>query len=135
MIASCAVNTPTAAAGSRLCRLLSLGKKRGGKAKCRLDWVDVVAHGEGLVAVLIPDLVGAECALRLRRLNAVAIAETGRLTIAAREAARTDNHLPRDVAARRLTRQVSLAQPLDRRIRREHMPLAHRDRTMHLIRR
>ncbi|MDB5505339.1 MAG: error-prone polymerase, DnaE-like protein [Tardiphaga sp.] len=27
---------------SRLCRLLSVGKKRGGKAKCILDWADVV---------------------------------------------------------------------------------------------
>ena len=40
---------------ARLCRLLSLGKKRGGKAQCRLDWSDVVAYGEGLIAVLVPD--------------------------------------------------------------------------------
>ena len=40
---------------ARLCRLLSLGKKRGGKAKCHLDWADVVAYGEGLIAVLVPD--------------------------------------------------------------------------------
>src|ERR1700720_2477869 len=26
---------------ARLCRLLSLGKKRGGKAKCRFDWPDL----------------------------------------------------------------------------------------------
>jgi len=39
---------------ARLCRLLSLGKKRGGKAQCRLDWSDVVAYSEGLIAVLIP---------------------------------------------------------------------------------
>jgi error-prone DNA polymerase len=25
---------------ARLCRLLSLGKKRGGKAQCRVDWSD-----------------------------------------------------------------------------------------------
>src|SRR5258706_10651677 len=37
----------------RLCRLLSLGKKRGGKAKCCLDWGDAVAYGDGLPAVLI----------------------------------------------------------------------------------
>ena len=37
---------------ARLCRLLSLGKKRGGKARCRLDWSDLVAYGEGLIAVL-----------------------------------------------------------------------------------
>ena len=40
---------------ARLCRLLSLGKKRGGKAKCNLDWDDLVAYGEGLIAVLVPD--------------------------------------------------------------------------------
>ncbi|TIU28735.1 MAG: PHP domain-containing protein, partial [Mesorhizobium sp.] len=30
---------------SRLCRLLSLGKGRAGKAKCHLEWDDVVAYG------------------------------------------------------------------------------------------
>ena len=33
---------------SRLCRLLSLGKGRGGKAKCILEWPDLVAYGDGL---------------------------------------------------------------------------------------
>ena len=41
---------------ARLCRLLSLGKKRGGKAKCRLDWSDLVAYGDGLIAVLVPEV-------------------------------------------------------------------------------
>ena len=54
---------------ARLCRLLSLGKKRGGKAKCRLDWSDLVAYGEGLIAVLIPDVADDACALQLRRLR------------------------------------------------------------------
>ena len=36
---------------ARLCRLLSLGKKRGGKAQCRLDWSDLVAYGEGLIEI------------------------------------------------------------------------------------
>ena len=40
---------------SRLCRLLSLGKKRAGKAKCDLAWADLVAYGDGLIAVLVPD--------------------------------------------------------------------------------
>jgi error-prone DNA polymerase len=48
---------------------LSLGKKRGGKAKCLLDWPDLVAYGDGLVAMLIPDEADAICALRLRRLR------------------------------------------------------------------
>jgi error-prone DNA polymerase len=53
---------------TRLCRLLSLGKKRGGKAHCHLDWSDVVAYSEGLIAILVPDAVDEICALRLRRL-------------------------------------------------------------------
>jgi error-prone DNA polymerase len=57
------------AAYGRLCRLLSLGKKRGGKAKCRLDWFDLVAFSEGLIAVLAPDEADETCALHLRRLR------------------------------------------------------------------
>jgi len=57
------------AAYGRLCRLLSLGKKRGGKAKCRLDWSDLVAFSEGLIAVLAPDEADETCALHLRRLR------------------------------------------------------------------
>jgi error-prone DNA polymerase len=37
---------------ARLCRLLSLGKGRAGKAGCELHWADLAAHGEGLVAIL-----------------------------------------------------------------------------------
>jgi error-prone DNA polymerase len=51
-----------------LCRLLSLGKSRAGKAKCQLDWPDLVAYGEGMIAVLVPDEADDECAMRLRRL-------------------------------------------------------------------
>ncbi|MGL4638079.1 MAG: error-prone DNA polymerase [Beijerinckiaceae bacterium] len=54
---------------ARLCRLLSLGKKRGGKAKCLLNWSDLVAYGEGLIVVLVPDEADATCAMRLRRLR------------------------------------------------------------------
>lgn len=54
---------------ARLCRLLSLGKKRGGKAKCVLEWVDLAAYGDGLIAILLPDLADDECAFRLRRLR------------------------------------------------------------------
>ena len=57
------------AAYSRLCQLLSLGKKRAGKAKCDLAWADVVAYGEGVIAVLVPDEADQDCALRLRRLR------------------------------------------------------------------
>ena len=54
---------------SRLCRLLSLGKRRAGKGKCNLAWADLAAYGEGLVAVLAPDEADEDCALRLRRLR------------------------------------------------------------------
>jgi DNA polymerase III alpha subunit len=54
---------------SRLCRLLSIGKKRGGKAKCVLHWNDVMACSEGLVAVLVPDEADGLTALHLRRLR------------------------------------------------------------------
>ena len=54
---------------ARLCRLLSLGKKRGGKAQCRLDWSDLLAYGEGLIVVLVPDEADATCTLHLRRLR------------------------------------------------------------------
>jgi error-prone DNA polymerase len=37
---------------ARLCRLLSVGKKRGSKAKCVLEWQDVLDYGEGLIAVM-----------------------------------------------------------------------------------
>src|SRR5579883_2998355 len=39
---------------SRLCRLLSLCKKRAGKGQCDLAWADLVAYGDGLIAVLVP---------------------------------------------------------------------------------
>ncbi|MBZ9764331.1 error-prone DNA polymerase [Mesorhizobium sp. CA8] len=54
---------------SRLCRLLSLGKARAGKAKCHLEWSDVVAYGEGLIAVLLPEMADETLALRLRHLR------------------------------------------------------------------
>jgi len=54
---------------ARLCRLLSQGKKRSGKANCLLEWTELVAYGEGLIAVLVPDEADEECALRLRRLR------------------------------------------------------------------
>jgi error-prone DNA polymerase len=53
----------------RLCRLLSLGKKRAGKAQCHLDWSDLVAYGDGMIAVLVPDQADDTCALDLRRLR------------------------------------------------------------------
>ncbi|RYD42111.1 MAG: DNA polymerase III subunit alpha, partial [Sphingomonadales bacterium] len=48
------------AAWSRLTRLLSLGKARGGKGNCWLDWPDVAAWAEGLVAILLPERADAQ---------------------------------------------------------------------------
>jgi error-prone DNA polymerase len=56
------------AAYARLCRLLSLGKQRAGKAKCILEWQDVLDYGEGLIAILVPNEADDLCALRLKRL-------------------------------------------------------------------
>ncbi|MBI1684195.1 error-prone DNA polymerase [Caulobacter hibisci] len=55
---------------ARLCRLLSLGKRRAGKARCNLDWADLPAYAEGLIAVLVADDADAVCAQRLRRIKA-----------------------------------------------------------------
>ena len=59
------------AAYGRLCRLLSAGKKAGGKGACVLHWNDLVAWGEGLIVVLIPDRADDELAHDLKRLRQV----------------------------------------------------------------
>ncbi len=38
----------------RLCRLLTIGRRRAPKGECRLDLADVLAHAEGLLAVVAP---------------------------------------------------------------------------------
>jgi len=43
------------AAYGRMCRLLSVGKKRAGKGACHLDWSDVDEWNDGLIAMLVPD--------------------------------------------------------------------------------
>jgi error-prone DNA polymerase len=39
----------------RLCRLLTAGKRRGGKASCLIGWDDVATFSDGILAVLLPD--------------------------------------------------------------------------------
>lgn len=56
---------------SRLTRLLSLGKSRGGKGKCILDVSDVEAYNGGLIAILIPDEADDTTAGQLRKLAAI----------------------------------------------------------------
>ncbi|MBO9198240.1 error-prone DNA polymerase [Rhizobium sp. 16-449-1b] len=55
------------AAYSRLARLLTLGKERGGKANCILTLDDVAAYAEGLIGILVPDLADDTCAVHLRK--------------------------------------------------------------------
>ncbi|MGE0260009.1 MAG: PHP domain-containing protein, partial [Alphaproteobacteria bacterium] len=42
------------AAYGRLTQLLTLGKRRAVKGECRLDYADVVAHGEGQLIIVLP---------------------------------------------------------------------------------
>ncbi|TAY75172.1 error-prone DNA polymerase [Rhizobium ruizarguesonis] len=63
---------PTDRAGySRLTRLLTLGKSRGGKAKCILTIDDVALYAEGLLGTLVPDLPDETCAIQLRKMAEV----------------------------------------------------------------
>ena len=61
---------PTNRAGyARLCRLLTLGKGRAGKGGCTLAWADLAGHGEGLIAVLLPDAANPALEGALARLR------------------------------------------------------------------
>src|SRR6266566_4530422 len=57
------------AAYGRLCRLLTLGKTRAGKGQCHIDWSDVEAWQEGLLAILLPDEMTNDLAGELARLQ------------------------------------------------------------------
>ncbi|RYE58974.1 MAG: PHP domain-containing protein, partial [Rhizobiaceae bacterium] len=59
------------AAYSRLTRLLTLGKSRGGKASCILHLDDVWDYSEGLLGILVPDLPDETCAVQLRKMAEV----------------------------------------------------------------
>ncbi|MGC2414488.1 MAG: PHP domain-containing protein, partial [Stellaceae bacterium] len=55
------------AAYGRLTRLLTLGKRRAPKGECRLDYAEIVAHGEGQILIVLPPEEGdiAEFAARV----------------------------------------------------------------------
>jgi error-prone DNA polymerase len=53
---------------SRLTRLITLGKSRGGKNNCILTLDDVAQYCDGLLAILVPDLADDTCAVQLRKL-------------------------------------------------------------------
>ncbi len=59
------------AAYSRLTRLITLGKGRGGKNNCILHWEDIPLYAEGLIGILVPDMPDDLCALQLRRMKDV----------------------------------------------------------------
>ncbi len=59
------------AAYSRLTRLLTLGKARGGKGQSVLHIEDVALYGEGLIGILVPDLADETCAVQLRKLGEI----------------------------------------------------------------
>ncbi|KAJ32554.1 DNA polymerase, partial [Agrobacterium tumefaciens] len=59
------------AAYSRLTRLITLGKSRGGKNNCILHWDDVVTYCDGMIGILVPDLADETCAVQLRRLSEI----------------------------------------------------------------
>nr|CAD6436566.1 error-prone DNA polymerase [Rhizobium sp. Q54] len=56
------------AAYSRLTRLLTLGKGRGGKANCILHLDDLALYSEGLIGVLVPDVADETYAVQLRKM-------------------------------------------------------------------
>ncbi|MBY5711856.1 error-prone DNA polymerase [Rhizobium leguminosarum] len=56
------------AAYSRLTRLITLGKSRGGKNNCILHWDDVIAYNDGMIGILVPDLPDDVCAIQLRKM-------------------------------------------------------------------
>ncbi|WLR95381.1 error-prone DNA polymerase [Shinella zoogloeoides] len=53
---------------SRLTRLLSLGKARGGKGNCLIDFADLSEHAAGMIGVLVPDEADEACAMQLRKM-------------------------------------------------------------------
>lgn len=59
------------AAYSRLTRLITLGKSRGGKNNCILHWDDVITYSDGMIGILVPDLADDVCAVRLRKMTEV----------------------------------------------------------------
>ena len=55
------------AAYGRVCRLLSVGKARGGKGACHLGWSDVEEWNEGLLGMVVPDRTDARLQATLSR--------------------------------------------------------------------
>jgi error-prone DNA polymerase len=92
------------AAYGRLTTLLTLGKRRAPKGECHLDYPDVVAHGAGLVVVLLSPDTADQVSLAALRERAIRIAAdfAGRAYLATHYVHRGDD-------ARRLARLARLA--------------------------
>jgi error-prone DNA polymerase len=92
------------AAYGRLTTLLTLGKRRAPKGECHLDYADVVAHGEGLVVVLLPPEGADRTSLVTHRTVAARVASDfpGRAYLAAQHHYRGDD-------SRRLHRLAAIA--------------------------
>ena len=58
-------------AWSRLTRLLTLGKSRGGKGRCELHWHDLAPWSDGMIAILLPHEADADNAAALADLKAL----------------------------------------------------------------
>ena len=83
--------SPTDRSGwGNLCRLLTLGKTRGGKGECFIDWQDVEDFSDSLMAIFIPDEADELCAQRLRKFKAC-FAERAYMALSLRR--RQNDHL------------------------------------------
>jgi error-prone DNA polymerase len=89
------------AAYGRLCRLLTLGKRRAQKGDCRFTLAEVVAHAEGQVLIVLPPEAPDE-AFR-RTLEDLSVRLSGACYLAAQ-------HLYRGDDARRLVALATLAE-------------------------
>ncbi|WHA43258.1 error-prone DNA polymerase [Agrobacterium larrymoorei] len=59
------------AAYSRLTRLLTLGKERGGKANCVLTLDDLSRYADGMIGIFVPDIPDETCAVHLRKMHEI----------------------------------------------------------------
>ncbi|MEX0885782.1 MAG: PHP domain-containing protein [Phycisphaeraceae bacterium] len=78
------------AAYSRLCRLLTVGKRRAAKGECHLGVHDLIEHHEGLLAAVVPPRVLDEAFIEVMR-GLHAVFDRDRLSIAASVSYRQDD--------------------------------------------
>jgi error-prone DNA polymerase len=91
------------AAYGRLCRLITLGRRRAPKGECHLDLADLETYGEGLVLIALPEGALADEACLGSLLDQLAGRFPGQVHLAGQ-------HLYRGDDARRLARLARLAE-------------------------